>query len=423
MAKVAPQSGITNRPPEHLLLAALSFAERSRAGVEAALDALSDLLERELNSELDPVDTESGELGFADDYDRAFLTVTLGLAAPVYDLLETPAEQRPADLRPIPWAQLGDSPTNEASGDFVLQICADNLYVCEHVLRRVQHDLGDKLTLVYSHIGSQRYNSRPGRTSKREGRALIGFLDGTSNLDPRSSEADAELVFVDPEKVDDYPQNPSVEPPPDAVSPYGGSGEPGRGPHFPPDLAPVPAAEPKWAEAGTYMTVRASTFPATAWDAIPQADQQQAIGRFKRSGVSLDLPDGSSPTDPPAFASEKDNLAVALRAHIRKANPRGGSDDEKRRIFRRGYPLIDSADGGELRRGLIFIAFARTLSTQFEFIVRGWMRNESFPEPGTGNDALLFEKLGEQVLGGGYYFVPPLREKSRPWAWRYQQDA
>jgi hypothetical protein len=72
---------------------------------------------------------------------------------------------------------------------------------------------------------------------------------------------------------------------------------------------------------------------------------------------------------------------------------------------------------------LIFVSFARTITTQFEFIFRAWMRNPNFPVEGSGTDELLFERLGEQVLGGGYYFVPPVKETSRPWAWRYQEGA
>ena len=139
------------------------------------------MAEHELNSDLDPIATETGELGFENDYDRGFLTITLGLASTTFDLFETPEGQRPADLRPIPWGDLEDAPVKEQSGDLVLQICSDDLYVCEHVVRRIEHDLGGKLSLVYSYIGAQRYNSRPGRTSKREGRALIGFSPGSEN--------------------------------------------------------------------------------------------------------------------------------------------------------------------------------------------------------------------------------------------------
>ena len=48
-----PQPGITNRPPEHLLLAALAFVERATGPARAALDLLADLVRRELRSDLD----------------------------------------------------------------------------------------------------------------------------------------------------------------------------------------------------------------------------------------------------------------------------------------------------------------------------------------------------------------------------------
>jgi hypothetical protein len=38
------------------------------------------------------------------------------------------------------------------------------------------------------------------------------------------------------------------------------------------------------------------------------------------------------------------------------------------------------------------------------------------PVPDAGLDP-LFSKVGEAVLGGGYYFVPPLEHKTRPWTW------
>jgi deferrochelatase/peroxidase EfeB len=416
-----PQAGITNRPPEHLLLAALSFAsEKPRE----SLRALGSLIEGELRSDLDPPNppeakeqpsAETGELGFADDYDRAHLTITLGISASGFEKLEIEPAQRPQDLRPIPWEALGDKPTNPGAGDLVLQICADNLYICEHVLRRIGRELGQEFHVVSTVIGSQRYNSRGGRTARHEGRALIGFLDGTSNLNPRNSEADAKLVFVDPANVGDYPVKPPAEPPAEA-SPYGN--QPGKGPKFPTDLPERPASEPEWTKNGTYMVVRTSTFDSGPWDALSQNVQEASVGRFKVSGASLDREDDPDLLQTePKFAAEQTDKTVAVTAHIRKANPRGGADDAKRRIFRRGYPLIAASGEGGLTRGLAFIAFARTISTQFEFIFRGWMRNPDFPEQGSGLDALLFERLGEKVLGGGYYFVPPVKDKAKPWTW------
>jgi Dyp-type peroxidase family len=419
VAKPGPQAGILNRPPEHLLLATLVFVEREAGAARSAITALSGTVEAELRSVLDAPEVETGELGFADDYDRAHLTVTFGISAAGYECLGVAAAERPADLRPIPWSELVDAdqvPAAPTDGDLVLQICADDLYICEHVLRRVQHDLASQLTVGAAFIGSQRYSSRAGRTSRREGRALIGFLDGTSNLDPRNDEDDAALVFVDPAAVPGYPPNPPTEPTQEK-NPYG-TVESAPGPHFPPDLSPPPTAEPAWTEHGTYMTVRVSSFPAGAWDARPFGEQQQTIGRYKRSGVALDL-DADDPSlleAPPHFAEVPTDKTVAVTAHIRKANPRGqGTTDEQRRIFRRGYPLIAGGEG-DLQRGLIFISFARSISTQFEFIVRGWIRNSDFPEPGSGVDD-LFGRLAETILGGGYYFVPPLTRKTEPWTW------
>jgi deferrochelatase/peroxidase EfeB len=359
------------------------------------------VVEHELESRLDPPNldktipsAETGELGFQPDYDRAFLTITLGLSVSGVQKLALP--EPPADLRTIPWADLVDAPPNDVGGDLVLQICAD------------------KFSLNTAFVGSQRYNSRPGRTARREGRALIGFLDGTSNLNPRKSDTDAKLVFVDPDEVPNYPQNPPAGELP-TPSPY--QQQPTDPKPLFPELHPVPAAEPSWTANGTYMTVWVSTFGTRNWDKLTQDDQEKTIGRFKVHGASLDLSDSDADLDKdPAFATDKTNLAVPNAAHIRKANPRGNDgEDAKRRIFRRGYPLIGPGIG-ELQRGLIFVAFGRSITTQFEFIVRAWMRNKDFPVPDAGLDP-LFSKVGEAVLGGGYYFVPPLEHKTRPWTW------
>lgn len=412
--KTYPQAGITNRPPEHLLLASFFFAENAEP--RAAIEALRGVVERELESRPDPPNedrsipsAETGELGFTPGYDREFLTVTLGLSASGVSKLALP--EPPADLRPIPWSDLVDSPPTDAGGDLVLQICSDSLFICEHVVRRIEEEIGDKFTVNTAFIGSQRYTTRGGRTSRREGRSLIGFLDGTSNLDPRNSDDDSKLVFVDPKHMD-YPKNPDPGALP-GPNPYGITPE-SQAPVFP-ELNPVPEKEPDWTKNGTYMVVRASTFDTRAWDKLAQEEQEKAVGRFKVSGASLDLTDDSAELEAdPAFAADKTNTGVPVEAHIRKANPRG-PEDADRRIFRRGYPLIGPGVG-ELQRGLVFVAFGRSITTQFEFIVRAWMRNPNFPFPGAEVDP-LFSKVGEQILGGGYYFVPPLEHKTRPWSW------
>src|SRR5207237_276133 len=182
---------ILNRPPEHLLVAALAFAgDRAPLHSRETLGLLQELVHHELRSDLDDMDasspkdqppTETGELGFHDEYERGFLTITLGIAA---------------------------APPNRQRGDLVLQACGDDPYVVEHVVRRVEEELGDRLAVVWTQAGVQRYTTRRSRPSRREARALNGFLDGTSNLRPRDNPDDAHLVFVDPDRLHEYPPLP-----------------------------------------------------------------------------------------------------------------------------------------------------------------------------------------------------------------------
>jgi Dyp-type peroxidase family len=343
------------------LLAALDLVDRTANGAQVAFDGLANVVQRELQSDLDPrqankdlPSAETGEIGFREGYDRAHLTITLGVSATALDALEVSPEERPQDLRPIPWALLEDAPQIAASGDVILQICSDDLYVCEHVVRRVEEELRNSFSVAWTQVGAQRYTTRMGRASRDEGRALIGFLDGTSNLNPRRSEEDRRLVFVDPNAVGSYPPNPPVEP--GATGPYATLP---TGPRFPADLAPVPAHEPAWTRNGTYMTVRVSTFDTRPWDQVTENVQELSVGRFKYSGASRDLTDEPDHVnDEPAFGADQTNLAVPLDSHIRKAHPRRSPEDLQRRVFRRGYPLI-AAGAGRLERGLVFIAFAR----------------------------------------------------------------
>jgi deferrochelatase/peroxidase EfeB len=317
--------GILNRPPAHALVFSLALTTTDAATTAAALERLRELQRRELHSDLNDLtpssnketpSPETGELGLADGYDRAFLTITIGLGAGVFERLGIPQQQHPQDLEGIPWDKLGETPDTSANGDVLVQVCSDNDYVNEHVLRRIQAELDDVTSLVWVVGGDQRYNSRSGRVSREEGRALIGFLDGTSNLDPANSDEDAKLVFVDPGSVPEYPPLPQ----PGEPSPYGGP----QPPQFPLDLRDRPAHEPEWTTNGTYCVVRASTIDAARWDHDTLGGQEHTIGRFKYSGASLDLADDPAQLHTePAFASNPGDERVPIDAHVRKVNPRG----------------------------------------------------------------------------------------------------
>jgi deferrochelatase/peroxidase EfeB len=413
----APQGGIVNRPPDHLLIASFTMTATDATTAQAAIEKLRDLVHAELRSELPPESSsaakdvpppETGELGFDDHYDRYHLTITVGFGKGAYDKLGVASANQPQDLRDIPWQQLGDLPDVSGNGDIVLQICSDSMYICEHVLRRIETEMTGELQLLWCLAGHQRHTSRAGRVNRDEGRALIGFLDGTSNLDPAHNTDDHKLVFVDPAAVSTYPpQTPPTDP--NQPSPYGGP----QPPTFPTDLHAPPATEPAWTAGGTYMVVRGSTINTHTWDGAQLGAQERTIGRWKYSGNALDQTDSdSTPIAEPNFAADPTGATTPLTAHIRKANPRGPGDAD-RRIFRRGYPLITAATTG-LELGLVFVCFARTITTQFEFITRAWTTNPNFPAPGTGVDSL---RAFEHVLAGGYFFVPPLQTATQPWTW------
>jgi deferrochelatase/peroxidase EfeB len=350
---------------------------------------------------------ETGEIGFADGFDRAHLTITTAFSISTFDKLGIPPSDRPQDLIAIPWDKLGDSPVQADQGDLVLQICSDDPYVCEHVVHRVTYELAGQMSLTWAQLGVQRFSSRQGRTSRSEGRALTGFIDGTSNLDPNHcGGSDEHLIFVDPDQVPTYPALPPSSPPPAYGQPTPAA--------FPPDLRSPPGSEPAWTKGGSYMVVRSTVVNFDTWDTATLDTQEKTVGQFKYSGAFLDLADDPGQLGtPPAFGANPQSNVVPISAHVRKANPRGPNDDQ-RRIFRRGYPLVAGSTTG-IDRGLLFIAFGRTISTQFEFIFRAWMRNANFPTPGAGVDALFgFEK---QVLCGGYYFVPALADPCDLGSW------
>lgn len=200
---------------------------------------------------------------------------------------------------------------------------------------------------------------------------------------------------------------------------------------------------------------------------IPEAIQLAAamIGRHP-SGTPLTLSPtedhkekkSSEANDFGYYHNDKLGLKCPVGAHIRKANPRDGMNDDpeesvmvakKHRILRRGRPygepLASSAEPEDLivssknsDVGLYFICFNTNIGRQFEFIQQQWMNNKKFdhlyndPDPIIGidgkppvNGVQKPDQLGEftvqacpvrrkltdvpqftYVKGGAYFFMP-----------------
>jgi Dyp-type peroxidase family len=380
------QLGVTEKPPEHLVVAALIFMATTPEECRTSLEALRSVVRAELQDQLAAPDTETGEIGFESGYDDRTLMITVGFSTSAYDKLAIPADARPVDLQPIPADLLDSSGANQGpllpgEGDIVLKICSDDIYTVEHVLRRVEHELSSQFQIAWAQSGAQRYNLRQMDNPRHEIRAMIGFLDGISNLDPSNAD-DRALIFTDHARTD-YPPLPQ----PDQYS----------GANFPPDLRQPPSQpEPAALDGGTYMAIEVLLLQTSAWDVEPRPEQERSVGEDKQSGVRLSNLDAAS--------------------HVAKSNPARGGDDPLRRFLRRGYPVI-RPDGQLLARGLAFIAFGRSLSTQVEFVQRGWINNPDFPHVGAGKDLLLARFVQPRLVAGGFYFVPPLSHHTQPWTW------
>jgi len=187
----------------------------------------------------------------------------------------------------------------------------------------------------------------------------------------------------------------------------------------------------------------------------------KVVGRY-RSGcplAALDMqpaPAPPSPTDPAFMQAElADNDAinnhfefqeddpvgarVPLAAHIRKAYPRdetlpgfspddSESETQTHRLLRRGIPFgksFGAASGGKASdpRGLLFLAYQKSIQKQFEFVQHSWVNDPDFPALGAGEDPILSQtaqgpfKCAAQTLtvkhfvtttGGEYFFSPSL---------------
>lgn len=108
-----------------------------------------------------------------------------------------------------------------------------------------------------------------------------------------------------------------------------------------------------------------------------------------------------------------------LSSHIRKANPRRPEDpqrpeesDRRAQIVRRGIPYGPAfdEDPDNTDRGLLFMAYNRSIDHQFEVMQRDWIGASDFPKTGTdelaGKDALLTGNGSVEFCGGEYFFAP-----------------
>ena len=214
---------------------------------------------------------------------------------------------------------VGDQLVPERTGgDLSIQASADDQQATFHAVRQLMR-LATNVALVrWVQAGFV-----PGYDPKVTPRNLMGFKDGTNNIDPNDPTALGELVWVGDE---------------------GGA----------------------WMRGGSYVVARPIRIALEHWDRMRLSFQEQTVGRHKASGAAIGNSDEFAPADFQA-EDENGNPRIAENAHIRLATPvtNGGAQ-----ILRRGY-AYDNGIGMvaerwppwrhelELDAGLLFICYQR----------------------------------------------------------------
>ena len=280
------------------------------------------------------------------------LTITLAVGASLFD-----RRFGLATVKPVHLAEMAQFPNDaldpaQCHGDLMLQICGNTQATVIHALRDIVKHTPDLLSPRWKMDGFLPPGSDKQSTDTI--RNMLGFKDGTSNIDARDQRAMEALVWVGPDRQ----------------------------------------AEPGWTHDGSYVVVRLIRNLVERWDRTPLHEQQGIIGREKTTGAAIGL---RHEQDVPDFAADPKGHAVKLDAHIRLANPRTPGT-RANLIMRRPYNYdrgIDSA--GRMDMGLLFCCYQADLAAGFITVQK----------------RLDGEALEEYIkpVGGGYFFaLPGLRD-------------
>jgi deferrochelatase/peroxidase EfeB len=353
----AHQAGITLEPaPATALMAAFSVLAGDRNELRDLFRDLTDeiagLMEGRPPEARDPAypPVDSGILGARPAPDNLTLVVSVG--ASLFDGRYGLAGRRPRELVEMPFIANDRLDPERSHGDLLISIEAEHPDTALFALRQLMRRTRSSLVLRWVLDGFTRRGST-GPRSTGSPRNLMGFIDGTANLDAGSRTTMDEHVWV-----------------------AEGDGE------------------PSWAVGGSYHVVRVIRMFVEFWDRTPLAEQEAIMGRHKASGAPLGM---EHETDVPDYAGDPTGEVTPLDAHIRLANPRT-PETAGSLILRRGFSYARGYDrAGRLDQGLAFVGYQRSLE-------RGFLAVQA---------RLKGEPLEEYILpeGGGFFFALPGAER------------
>ncbi|BBY14433.1 peroxidase [Mycolicibacterium litorale] len=350
----AHQTGIFAVPiPEQGLIASFNVLSKDRAGLAATLAELTDeirgLMAGRPPEVRDPAypPVDSGILGEKPPPDN--LSIVVGVGASLFDDRFGLADRKPRELETMPFLANDRLDPKLSHGDLSIILEADHIDTMQFALRQLMRRTRSHLVLRWMVDGYARGIGAGPVSEAATPRNLLGFKDGTSNLNVDDDALMDGHVWVGP-----------------------GDGE------------------PEWAVGGSYQAVRIIRMFVEFWDRTQLAEQEAIFGRRKVSGAPIGMTDEF---DDPNYAEDPDGKRIKLNAHIRLANPRT-AESEQNLILRRGFSYSRGFDGaGRLDQGLAFVSYQRSLEKGFLAVQR----------------RLKGEPLEEYILpvGGGFFFMLP----------------
>lgn len=348
----AVQSGIATPQPASALFAAFDVLADDRAELDALFRLLTERCAFLTRGGVPPAEdprlppADSGVLGprvFPDN-----LTITVSVGASLFDDRFGLATARPRRLSAMSAFPNDALDAEFCHGDLLLQFNANTAETNIHAVRDILKTMPEHVALRWKMEGFL-----PAHMMKAQGRDtarnLLGFKDGTANLDTRDTTLMDQLVWVRPG-----------------------------------------ADEPDWTHGGSYQAVRLVRMLVERWDRTPLREQETIIGRDKHEGAPLGM---AGEHDIPEYASDPDGEQIPLDAHIRLANPRT-PETQSSLILRRAYNYSRGlTKAGQLDMGLLFACYQSDLDQGFRAV----------------QTRLNGEPLEEYIkpFGGGYYFALP----------------
>jgi deferrochelatase/peroxidase EfeB len=331
-------------------MAAFTVTAADRDELRATFASLTDEIERLMTGqpyeERDPAypPVHTGTVG--NPPPPADLSVVVSVGASLFDDRYGLAELRPRALEKMPFLANDRLDPERSHGDLLLTVTSTHEDINLFALRQLHRATRGTLALHWMLSGyNRRTEAGTGGAGKRN---LMGFIDGTANLDAADAASMDRYVWVQPD--DD---------------------------------------EPAWTAGGSYHVVRVIRMLVEFWDRTRLSEQEALIGRRKDTGAPFG---GEVETDLPDYRDDPDGEVTPLDAHIRLANPRT-PETEGDLLFRSGLSYSRGFDGsGQLDQGLAFVSFQRRLAQFLNVQAR-----------------LAGEPLEEYIRpeGGGFYFALP----------------